>query len=433
MTTVSRLCALITAVFVFAGCWFAVDLVGIKVSNSQSAFVNETPTTLNLNQTSSVVLSNESKIIESVVDSLVPSVVSSNVSVILSSQVTSSKPSSSSVLSSASSRPVSSTPVSSTPKPTVTQSKDKNLTEIVNYIKRPTYRSIQSQIEQLEETYPDLISVSTIGKSVQGRNLSLIQLGTGETKACIISGIHARESITVSYLMRCVEEFCVAYHSKTGKFGGYNIKELLDQYTLYLVPLANPDGLEIIAGRDTPEVEITYRGDMTIKDYKGNANGVNLNKNFPLNWTGINNTVVSPDAEGYKGESAYSEPETKALMKLCNTNDFVWMTSIHVRGNCVYWSDAVSPSVGNAENIATELEKQCGFYKCETSVDVNGFGGGFENWFRKKFNRPGFCLELMPLDIEVTPTTDENHQYFSASVRWDTTKKAIPLIMTYGK
>ncbi len=433
MDSVTRICATITAIFLLVGCWLGIDSLGVKIISGQAALVTETPTTLFSQQSSSLVFSDDSVDTDSVVTSVFSSVISSNSSVITSSMLSSLKPESSFVSSSVSSRPVSSAPSSSVQKPVVTVKKDQNLTEIVNYIKRPTYSSVQTQIKKLAEEYPDLIELSSIGESVQGRDLTLLKLGTGETKACIIAGIHARESITVSYLMRCVEEFCVAYQSETGKFAGYNIKKLLDKYTLYLVPLANPDGLEIISARAKPEVNITYCGDMTIKDYKANANGVNLNKNFPLLWQSINNTVVAPDPEGYKGPSVASEPETKALMQLCNQNDFAWMTSIHVRGDCVYWSDSVSPSVGCSEKIVNALEQQCDFYKCLTSEDVNGFGGGFENWFRKQFNRPGLCLELMPLDIEVTPLTNQNHQYFSNTVRWDITKKVIPLLMTYGE
>ena len=79
------------------------------------------------------------------------------------------------------------------------------------------------------------------------------------------------------------------------------------------------------------------------------------------------------------------------------------------------------------------LEREYGFYKCKTSDDVNGFGGGFENWFRETYKRPGFCLELMPLTETVDPLSDVNHTYFSNTVRWNKSKAVLPLIMTYCK
>lgn len=316
--------------------------------------------------------------------------------------------------------------------------KSVNKTEIVSYTTRPTYASVQKEIYALQQAYPELICVSSIGTSVQGRDLTVMKVGKGVAKGCIVAGIHAREMITVSYTMRFVEEICAAYTSESGKFGVYDAVNLLDSYTLYIVPLSNPDGLEIISGRATPNVTITYRKDkvtgkmMDISDYKANANGVNLNKNFPLLWSQIKEQYKTPGAEGNKGSSAASEPETKALMGLCNDNDFMWMTSMHVRGDCVYWSDTTNPSVGASSALVQKLKTQCGFYVCPTSDEVDGYGGGFENWFRETFNRPGFCVELMPLDIKVTPLSNSNHTYFDTTVRWDKTYRVFPIMMIYG-
>lgn len=337
--------------------------------------------------------------------------------------------------SSAASSKASSSAVSQ-PKPV--KKKDTNETQIVTYTKRPTYASVQKEIKGLAKAYPDLISVESIGTSVQDRELTMMKVGKGVAKACIVGGIHARESVSISYVMRCVEEFCAAYESESGMFGGYDMKNLLNSYTLYIVPLSNPDGLEIISGRDTPDVTVTYRLDkttgklMTLSDYKANANGVNLNRNFPLLWDRVDTKCPTPDPSSYKGTAAASEPETQALMALCEANDFMWMVSVHVRGDCVYWSDTENPSVGLSETMANQLKERFGFYKCKTSDDVNGFGGGFENWFRAQYKRPGFCLELMPLDIKVTPLDNTNHQYFSESVRWNVTKGVFPILMIYG-
>ena len=433
MKVLKIVCSVIVAVAVGFGCWWGIDYFGTK-SNEVPVLNPETLTDVATTpETQTTIHESPTNVESSVVSSIV-----SKVSSIVTKKPTSSKPVASKVTSSSAptkkpSSTVSSAVSSTVKKPIVTVKKDKNLTDIVTYIKRPSYASVQKEIKALAKEYPELVSYTSAGKSVQGRNLTVMKVGKGKTKALIIAGIHARESITVSYTMRCVEEFCAAYETKSGKYSKiFDMQNLLDNYTLYIMPLANPDGLEIISGRDKPEVTVTYRGDMDISDYKGNSNGVNLNKNFPLLWNKINNKVTGPDAEGYKGPSAGSEPETKALMKLCNSNDFAWMTSIHVRGDCVYWSDSVNPSVGASEKIVDVLKDKCDFYKCDTSTDINGFGGGFENWFRNKFQKPGLCLELMPLDEKVTPLSNANNTYFSKTVRWDVTKKVLPYIMVYG-
>jgi hypothetical protein len=360
-----------------------------------------------------------------------------------SSQAVSSKEESSKATSKPSSS--SSSKTSSKPKPSSTASKpvtvkkpETNQTKIVNYVTRPTYASVQKEIAALAEAYPELVQTASIGSSVQGRNLTLVQVGKGAAKACVVAGFHAREHITVSYTMRCIEEMCAAYTSDSGKWGSYDMKTLLEQYTLYFVPLVNPDGLEIISGRAKPNVAITYRKDKvtgkmaTISDYKATANGVNLNKNFPLLWEQVDTKVPTPDAENYKGTAPASEPETQALISLCEQNAFLWMTSFHVRGDCVYWSDSLNPNVGLSQTMVNQLKSRCGFYKCPTSKDVNGYGGGFENWFRQTYKKPGLCVELMPLTVNVTGTSDGNHQNFSSSVRWSSTYQVLPLLMQTG-
>lgn len=309
---------------------------------------------------------------------------------------------------------------------------------IVNYLKRPAYVSVEREIKALAKKYPDLIQTEVIGSSVQGRNLTVMKVGKGKYKALAVAGLHAREHITVSYLMRCVEEYCKAFRSQSGKYEGYDIKNLLSVYTLYVVPLVNPDGLEIIREKAQPNVTITYRPDpitgkvATLADYKTNANGVNLNKNFPLLWNKTDTKRPTPDAENYKGTSVASEPETRALMGLCKENDFLWLASFHVRGDCIYWSDALNPSVGRSEEMVDKLKSRCGFYKCPTSDNVNGFGGGFENWFRQEYQKPGFCIELMPLDIKVSGLNSANQKSFDHCVRWDSTKTVLPIMMIYG-
>ncbi len=303
---------------------------------------------------------------------------------------------------------------------------------LVQYTRRATYASVQQQLLSLQQAYPDLLRLSTVGRSAQGRALTLVKLGHGPAKALVVGGIHAREGLSVSYLLRCMEEFCEAYQSPTGRYEEFNMRNLLSVYTLYLLPLANPDGLEIVGGRAEPNVAITYPEKATLNDYKANANGVNLNRNFPFLWEQIDLPATGGHSEYYKGPAAASEPETRALMSLCEKEDFMWLTSVHVRGDCLYWSDATNPSVGASAKVASQLKKRCGIEPCQTSKEVSGYGGGLENWFRQTAGRPGYCLELMPLSVAATPGGDENHRSFDASLRFGQTRAALPVMMVYG-
>jgi murein peptide amidase A len=64
---------------------------------------------------------------------------------------------------------------------------------------------------------------------------------------------------------------------------------LTDDVELYLIDAMNPDGLAA--------------------DTRGNANGVDLNRNFPYNW----GPIGGPGDGQYAGPEAASEPETRAI------------------------------------------------------------------------------------------------------------------------
>ncbi len=282
-------------------------------------------------------------------------------------------------------------------------------TMIVKYKKAYTAAQVRKDVALLEETYPELINTEIVGHSVKGSPIPLVKLGKGDRKALITAGIHAREYLTTAFAMRCIEEYSEAYYSKSGKYGEYDMVTMLDEYTLYIVPMMNPDGLDIVTnGKKT-----LY--DKSLKDinYKRNANGVNLNRNFPFEWEKITTGRNVNDDESYRGKSAGSEPETQAMMTLCELHEFEWMYSMHLYGNNIYWRDKVNGVIPGDEALVNKLNKVCGFIISPSTTDVNSYGGGFENWFRQTYKKPGFCVELVPLDrnyrYEIERTKDFNN------------------------
>ncbi len=289
-----------------------------------------------------------------------------------------------------------------------------------------SYSSINSTVKKLAALYPDKIKITNIGKSEADKSITMITLGNGKKKALVIGAIHAREHITTKYILRCVEDYCFASTTASGKLGGYNIRSLLNEYTLYIVPCANPDGLEIVRSRLTPE---SY----TVKDlneYKANYNGVDLNRNFPLAWEQINNGVTKPADYYFKGYASGDQKETQALMNLCENNEFEFMLSIHIKGNCLYWGDTYDTK-NNAQYkaFANDIAKACDFYMTQPTKEATSYGGGFENWFRHTYNRPGVCVELSDVDNIVKPCNNSNYKDFNGFVNYSDSKYAIASAM----
>lgn len=70
---------------------------------------------------------------------------------------------------------------------------------------------------------------------------------------------------------------------------------------------------------------------------------------------------------------------------------------MHVRGDFIYWCDDYNGNVPGARELANKLRKNCGF-DLQGPSRLKNLGGGFENWFRDEYDRPGFCIELIDIN-----------------------------------
>jgi len=150
----------------------------------------------------------------------------------------------------------------------------------------------------------------TIGTSAGGRPLIIHRFGTGPTQRLIIAGIHG------------------GFEWNTIELANQMIKNLQEKpglipsdKTLYILPSLNPDG------------EARGHG----PDARANENGVDLNRNFPINWlvdwprTGCwqMGTITA-------GEAPFSEPESAALAQLLLEHPVDAILSYHSAGLGIY-------------------------------------------------------------------------------------------------
>ena len=290
-----------------------------------------------------------------------------------------------------------------------------------------SYDSLMTNMLTLRNEYPNSLKLFTAGYSESGKEILMFTMGNGEKKALVVGGIHAREHITTKYLLRVIEDYCFQNEKGTGNFGNFNIKELLSEYTLYIIPCVNPDGLEIISGRMNARKDVRITD---IKEYKANLNGVDINRNFPLAWELIDNGVISPYTHFFKGYESASESETKTLMTLCEENSFDFALSIHIKGNCIFWGDTFNTKFnGLYKAFAEDIALASGFSMTEPTLKPTDYGGGFENWFRHTYNRPGLCIELSHYTNIISPCDDKNYADFDSFVNYSQSKYALAAAM----
>jgi len=78
-----------------------------------------------------------------------------------------------------------------------------------------------------------------------GNPISYLRLGRGSNHVFYSASIHANESITTNILLKFIEDFCIAYKNND-KIYGYNARELFAKTSIYIVPMCNPDGVNLV-------------------------------------------------------------------------------------------------------------------------------------------------------------------------------------------
>lgn len=312
---------------------------------------------------------------------------------------------------------------SQNPPPTPTPPPFSENINIVNPYIPYTYEQMKDESLKLAELYAEIITLDSIGDSAEGRELTLIKLGKGDKKIILCGSHHAREYISSSYLMKMIEEYSKAYYNNN-YFGKYNVREILDKISIYIVPMVNPDGVNLVnkgltSVNNQEAVEAMVMLRPSYREWKANINGVDLNRHYPAKWEEKYDEVVKPASESFKGTAAGTEPEIQAMMKLSNNNEFILAASFHTKGNVIYWADrGTVDSISGVKDTAKRLASLTRYQRMPVSEDPSIYGAGYENWFRLVFSRPAFCIELTPYNNTDLPHDDKKFD----SLVWNNAK-----------
>ena len=113
---------------------------------------------------------------------------------------------------------------------------------------------LQMNLNSLKMLYP-FIEVRTIGKSILGKEIPYVQIGRGEKKVFYSASYHANEWITSVVLMKFLADYCYTYKNNLMLFN-IPARQLFENTTIYIVPMVNPDGVDLVTGEIVKGTEV---------------------------------------------------------------------------------------------------------------------------------------------------------------------------------
>ena len=235
----------------------------------------------------------------------------------------------------------------------------------------PTYEAYEAMMYRFEEDYPDLCQVLNLGTLSSGRKILALKMGDKlqdqeiEPVVLYTSTMHGDETAGYPLMLQLIDLLLCTYESDA------RARHILDNTTLYINPLANPDG--------------TYRGgNESIEGaIRNNSRFVDLNRNFPDPDDGPN-----PDGRPYQDETlifmAFADSVEVDLA--CNMHggaevaNYPWDTYEHLPADVRWWEHVCRDYATHVQENSEE-----GYF--------DGFDNGITNgydWYEVQGGRQDF-------------------------------------------
>ena len=159
------------------------------------------------------------------------------------------------------------------------------------------YNELTLFLQSIASSYPNITKLESIGQSVQGRELWVMEISDNpgineiEPEFKYVANMHGDETVGRELSLYLIEWLVEGYGNNT------RATELVNNTDIFIMPTMNPDGFE--------------------NGSRYNANGVDLNRDFPDQFNDPNNSTNG------------RQPETKAVMDWSSNRHFVLSANMH--------------------------------------------------------------------------------------------------------
>ena len=262
---------------------------------------------------------------------------------------------------------------------------------------------MEMNLSALKTIYP-FLEISLIGTSVLGKNIPVVRFGTGQKEVFYCASTHANEWITTPVLMKFLENLSKSYVNGVNIYG-QDPRQLFSDISLYIVPMINPDGVDLVTGLITPgsrayaqtqKISTDFPDILFPSGWKANIEGVDLNLQFPAGWEQAKQIKYAqgfdkPAPRDFVGYGPLTAPEAVSLYNFTLQHNFRLMITYHTQGRVIYYKyqDITPP---NSTQIANLFARVSG-YSVEEVPAESSFAG-YKDWFVYYYNLPGFTIEV---------------------------------------
>ena len=199
----------------------------------------------------------------------------------------------------------------------------------------------------------------------------------------------------------------------SGTVFGIPAAKLYNSSTLYIMPMVNPDGVDLVTGEldrgkffeNAKRISADYPSIPFPSGWKANIDGIDPNLQYPAGWDNareikFSQGYVSPAPRDYVGTAPLVAPESRAVYDFTLQHDFALTISYHTQGEAIFWQ-YLDYDPENALEIAQKFSRLSGYEVAQ--VPYESSFAGYKDWFISEYNRPGYTIEagngINPLPI----------------------------------
>ena len=244
-----------------------------------------------------------------------------------------------------------------------------------------TYQEMTDLLHDLKDTYPDIMSLKSLGTTYEGRNIWMVKLSDNvevnedESGVLLMGAHHGNEKPSYEILIFFIQHMVKNYTKENTDDDGDGlvnedpidgadndgdglvdedpsedrVREVMNNTQIFLIPMVNPDGVEANSRKNCAPNYGPFGFKKEITSY-----GVNLNRNyryrwflyyiFPRHYYFFMNVLDS--SPNYRGEHPFSENESIAVKNFVETQNISVSLSYHSFGEFLFfpWTHTSRPT-----------------------------------------------------------------------------------------